>query len=508
MKSLILNRLCAVAACALLVPVAAQAEAGKVLFVYGSAWVQDVDGQRDALARGSLVESGDRIVTAANGRVQIRMSDGGMLALRPGTEFHIENYNDPSSPTAVVAGASADSEARSFFTLVKGGFRSITGAIGQNDKSAYRVRTPVATIGIRGTDYYAQLCAGDCASLRAPDGSAPADGLHVKVVEGGVYMRNDAGTVEIDAGQFGYAAGGNMAPQLASGASSAVVSRAATQPDADSAEAEASPVVASAATDSAGNDVDLTVGEGSADASGAVAFSGGPNGVVDVSGAGSAGVSVDGNGAVTAFSGSDGTRFEQGTADSVNVGRDADRDGATNLTWGRWSSGAIDVTTAAGTESQSLDTSSVHWVAGPDGNPTPTLPTEGTANFELVGNTNPTDNRGNVGTLGSANLSADFTNQTVDADVSLAIDQASEVWDASATDVDMNSADATFGGEFDTVTVTDTETGTQSTDANGSLDGFFSGDADGNLNGAGMSYTLGDDAGTEVSGAAAFQVED
>ncbi|MDH3768170.1 MAG: hypothetical protein OES99_06935, partial [Gammaproteobacteria bacterium] len=70
--------------------------------------------------------------------------------------------------------------------------------------------------------------------------------------------------------------------------------------------------------------------------------------------------------------------------------------------------------------------------------------------------------------------------------------------------VDINS-DATFGGEFDSVTVTDAAGGTMA-DGAGDVSGFFSGDADGNLSGAGMSYSMteGDDS---VSGAAAFQVE-
>ncbi len=521
-------KLAFVAGLALLFPASVWAEAGKVLFVYGNAWVESASSERVALTKGSSVDSGDRIVTSANGRVQLRMTDGGLLALRPNTEFLIEHYVNPDQSPAVVAGASADDEPASFFSLVKGGFRSITGAIGQRDKAAYRVRTPVATIGIRGTDYYAQLCAGDCESLRTPQGAAPADGLHVKVVEGGVRLANAAGIVDVDAGQFGFVADPSVTPSLSSGSDSAVVSRAvaaskseATEETApavaDSGEEAGSPVKAEVpqeATDPAGNPVDLTEGtEAVADASGAISYSTGPlgsnGGFAAVSGAGQAAVTVNGEGNVTAFTGDSPigeARFDQGTSQNVNVGRDDSRAGATNLSWGRWTTGTIDVTSADEQVAQSLDAGSLHWVTGPDGAPAPTLPSQGEQRFELIGNTNPTDNRGNVGTLGTANLSADFTDQTVDADVSLSFDQTSEVWDASAEDVDINSADATFDGAFDSVTVTDTTDGAV-TDGTGSLGGFFSGDADGNLTGAGFSYSLSDDAGTDVSGAAAFQVE-
>ena len=267
-------RLALTAALALVFPASVWAEAGTVLFVYGNAWVESAESQRVALNKGSAVESGDRIVTSANGRVQVRMSDGGLLALRPNTEFVIEHYVNPDQSPAVVTGASADDEPASFFSLVKGGFRSITGAIGQGDKAAYRVRTPVATIGIRGTDYYAQLCAGDCDALRTPQGAAPADGLHVKVVEGGVRLANAAGIVDVDAGQFGFVADPSVTPSLSSGSDSAVVSRtaAASATDAgdegeatvadsgDESAAQATPEVPQEATDPAGNPVDLTEG--------------------------------------------------------------------------------------------------------------------------------------------------------------------------------------------------------------------------------------------------------
>ena len=46
-----------------------------------------------------------------------------------------------------------DGTERGFFSLLKGGFRSITGLIGRGNKDHYGIRTPSATIGIRGTDH-------------------------------------------------------------------------------------------------------------------------------------------------------------------------------------------------------------------------------------------------------------------------------------------------------------------------------------------------------------------
>jgi len=40
----------------------------------------------------------------------------------------------------------------------------------------------------------------------------PADGLHVDVTTGAVTMTNAAGTIQINGGQFGFAANANTAP--------------------------------------------------------------------------------------------------------------------------------------------------------------------------------------------------------------------------------------------------------------------------------------------------------
>ena len=206
----------------------AHADAGQVLFVYGKAYVESADGSRTALTKGSTVQSGDRIVTSANGRVQMRMDDGGLLALRPQTEFLIEQFNFPASAGGSAATAG---EPRSFFALVKGGFRSITGAIGKADKADYSVRTPVATIGIRGTDYTAVYCAADCSG-------SMEKGLYVGVTDGGVTLRNDGGSLDLNPGQFGYVRDAASSPEKSAAAARLLAAEVAPSAD-ESDEAEA-----------------------------------------------------------------------------------------------------------------------------------------------------------------------------------------------------------------------------------------------------------------------------
>ncbi|MDH5182569.1 MAG: FecR family protein [Gammaproteobacteria bacterium] len=172
-------------------------EAGKIIFIFGQAWKHATDGGKRDLKRGMVVRVGETIETSSNGQVQIRMNDNGLIAIRPGSQFKIQAFKFSG-----VEGAGS-SDDKSYFQLLKGGFRSITGAVGQRNKQAYRVTTPVATIGIRGTDYTARLCSADCLQ---------ADGLYIGVWQGGVSLSNETGVADIDAGQFGFVADANTSP--------------------------------------------------------------------------------------------------------------------------------------------------------------------------------------------------------------------------------------------------------------------------------------------------------
>lgn len=110
----------------------------------------------------------------------------------------------PVSTTTTPAAQQAAS-----FRLLKGGFRAVTGAIGAINRNDYRVATPAATIGIRGTDYYVYLCDDLCASDPTVASSAgiagdPKGGILIGVVKGGVFTSNAAGetTSEVGAGEF------------------------------------------------------------------------------------------------------------------------------------------------------------------------------------------------------------------------------------------------------------------------------------------------------------------
>ena len=459
------------------------AQAGTSIFTYGKVDLRNNAGAVTQLQRGTELNSGDAVITGVNGRAQLRMQDGAIFDLKPNSEFIIEEYVYQGSRT--VAGQIVNTEEnKGFYRLMRGGFRAISGLIGKRNKKNYRVRTPVATIGIRGTDYTVELCDVNCA--------ANGSGLYVSVASGGIVMANAGGSLDVDVGQLGFAANASSGPVLAGAAS------------ASSANQESSEVTfAKNAVDEAGNLISLDTG---ADVPQEVVVPSTPgqvavsvNGTVEQSTVGGANISTTGRDALGEFSTSENT-YNSGSSSVTNQGYDT----KTGLFWGRWSNGTATATNEAGSSDVDLNSSSAHWVYTTN-QVTPVLPVTGTANFNLIGNTNPTDNMGNSGVLGTAGLSADFTNQTVDADVNLSIND--QTWDATATDVALDGDAATFAGDFDTVTITD-EASQATTDGSGELSGFITGDEAGDISGAGLAYSLTDDAETTVEGTAAFEVTD
>ncbi len=129
-----------------LIPVAAsaQSEAGRIDFTVGVVQATSINGSKRALVKGSTVMSGDLITTSTGGLAHIRFSDGAYVSLKPNSNFRIDEFQYEKDN---------ESENRGFFSLFKGGLRTITGLIGKRFNDTYKMSSRVATIGIRGTHY-------------------------------------------------------------------------------------------------------------------------------------------------------------------------------------------------------------------------------------------------------------------------------------------------------------------------------------------------------------------
>ncbi len=177
----------------------ALANEGRLILVSGEVRLQrTVPGQpvRSLVPEnGTVVTAGDALVTGADGRVQIAFSDGSLLSLQPRSEFRIDDYRFDLETQ------------RGFFQLVRGALRTISGAIGKRQPDDYRMSTPTASIGIRGTEFVVEetVCDPACRPGRTP-------GLRVAVSAGRVVVYNAAGSIEVAAGEATYVAGPSSVP--------------------------------------------------------------------------------------------------------------------------------------------------------------------------------------------------------------------------------------------------------------------------------------------------------
>jgi hypothetical protein len=188
--------------------------------------------------------------------------------------------------------------------------------------------------------------------------------------------------------------------------------------------------------------------------------------------------------------------YSIGTASVAQSGSDP----ATGLTWGRWSGGVATVNAGGAQQALSLDGRSLHYVFSGVQNGPVALPLTGTATYDLIGSTSPTDTRGNVGTLNSATLAANFTNRTVDTNVNLTIAGQTINGAANGVPIYREQYFTAFRGNTAGLPVPQQLVITCNPacpQAGGSLSGFFAGRG---AEGAGMMYNL-----NGASGAAAFR---
>ena len=175
---------------------------GTVLFVHGKTEVTSLDGIYRHAIKGGKIYQGDVIETATASSMQLDMVDGGYFAIRPDSKVAINDYVYQQKNTDKVKA-----------TLLRGGLRSITGAVGQTNKKNFSLSTPVATIGIRGTDlevYY--LSEQDAVSLAEKTGKATEAGSYLKVKSGEAVLKTEAFEQPVKSQEIAYTASPTVAP--------------------------------------------------------------------------------------------------------------------------------------------------------------------------------------------------------------------------------------------------------------------------------------------------------
>lgn len=163
--------------------------AGRIELTEGEVHLVDRQQRARTMAVGAPVMEGDSIITGHDGELHLAMADGGVIAVRPDTHMTIVNYRAEGGPSD-----------QSLINLTAGAFRSITGWIGRYNRSQYKIRTPTATIGVRGTDHEPMVI--------LPGGTSnPANGesgTYDKVNIGNTYIETQHGRVEVPAGRAAF----------------------------------------------------------------------------------------------------------------------------------------------------------------------------------------------------------------------------------------------------------------------------------------------------------------
>jgi hypothetical protein len=123
---------------------------GRVVWVNGPSFkAMSADNSTRTLQKTSVIYLYDRLVTDAKTQAEIVFTDDTLITFHPATDFTVDNYAYDKNQKSSVG--------KSVMSLIQGGFRTITGLIAKGNPSGYAVKTPVATIGVRGTDYTVQL---------------------------------------------------------------------------------------------------------------------------------------------------------------------------------------------------------------------------------------------------------------------------------------------------------------------------------------------------------------
>jgi hypothetical protein len=161
---------------------AKRVQVGEVIEVRGQTIAVNQEKLSRDLAVGGGVFVGDKIVTGGDGFVRLQMIDNARLDLRCYSIMVIEKYDMQASRRG------------SILNLMQGSMRKVTGDIGKEGEDTYELKTPVASVGVRGTEYALRVF-----QSKGCDGSVDTgdDGLYIKVIDGLVDVHNKAAKTEV-----------------------------------------------------------------------------------------------------------------------------------------------------------------------------------------------------------------------------------------------------------------------------------------------------------------------
>jgi len=167
---------------------------GHIYTLSGNVFITHGKNSKRQVTKTSRVFSDTMVHTEDKSAAVIKFDDGQAVTLKANSTFHIQNYHYQPKQIA---------KSNILFSMLAGGMRFVTGLIGQSHKQGFRLTTPIATIGIRGTEFMTSMV---------------GDSVYSQVLTGNIDLTNAAGTTLLDAGQTAVTASTNTLATLISAA--------------------------------------------------------------------------------------------------------------------------------------------------------------------------------------------------------------------------------------------------------------------------------------------------
>jgi hypothetical protein len=125
---------------------AAAPSVASVTLAVGDVKRTNAQGTTAPVTAGALIAEGDRLITGNNAVAVLVFTDEGRISLRANSEIVVKHYKiDPTGADTLLE-----------FELLRGAVRQISGQAARKQPERYRLNTPIATVGVRGTDFLAK----------------------------------------------------------------------------------------------------------------------------------------------------------------------------------------------------------------------------------------------------------------------------------------------------------------------------------------------------------------
>lgn len=128
--------------------VAAEVPAGRVKAVFGEVTAEK-DGLRRALNMGDAVYAGERIRTSSAASAALMLQDDTRISLGERASIRVDRFDYDTTKQ----------DGNALITVFRGITGFVSGLLAKSGGDRVRIRTPTATIGVRGTEFMVDVTA-------------------------------------------------------------------------------------------------------------------------------------------------------------------------------------------------------------------------------------------------------------------------------------------------------------------------------------------------------------